>query len=457
MKTIAIHNLGCKVNSYELDVLTENLRKSGHIIVPFDEKADIYVVNTCTVTNIADRKSRQMLHKAKRENPEALIVALGCYVESANLQTQKDDCIDIALGNKDKEKLLTIIADYEKAKRSRTVAPDSYKESLQGKSVPVAEEEKPFHLGLHELPTRTRSYIKIQDGCNMFCTYCIIPYVRGRINSRPEEDILREIATLASKGCREVVLTGIHIASYGLDRGESELIRLLGRIQEIPEIKRIRISSMEPKIITEECARAFASIPKLCPHFHLSLQSGCDATLKRMNRHYDINCFEKSVDLLRTVYENPAITTDVIVGFPGETEEEFEISRREIEKIHFYETHVFKYSKRRGTLAAAYEDQIPEKIKHERSSILIQLSRKNAEEYRRLFLDRTVEVLLEEEEKVDGKRVLSGLTDRYVRVGAETAPLSQEEGERLRPGELVKMKTEGFLAGEIIAGKPLLL
>ena len=214
---------------------------------------------------------------------------------------------------------------------------------------------------------------------------------------------------------------------------------------------------MEPKIITKECARAFASIPKLCPHFHLSLQSGCDATLKRMNRHYDIDCFEKSVDLLRTVYENPAITTDVIVGFPGETEEEFEISRREIEKIHFYETHVFKYSKRRGTLAAAYEDQIPEKIKHERSSILIQLSRKNAEEYRRLFLDRTVEVLLEEEEKVDGKRILSGLTDRYVRVGAETVTLSQEEGERLRPGELVKMKTEGFLAGEIIAGKPLLL
>ena len=376
----AVHNLGCKVNSYELDVMTQRLRAHGYEIVPFEEFADVYVVNTCTVTNIADRKSRQMLHRAKKINPDALVVAVGCYVETDREKIEQDPAIDLAIGNGKKGEIAQILEEFLTSNTGG------------GKT-------KQEDTSLLTAPGHTRAYIKIQDGCNQFCTYCIIPYARGRIRSREEEEIITEIRGLAMRGVKEVVLTGIHISSYGKDRGEDPgeaLLRLITRIQLLQGIQRIRLGSLEPRLITETFAKRAAQLTKLCPHFHLSLQSGCDETLRRMNRHYTSSEYLRSVALLRSVYEHPAITTDVIVGFPGESEEEFAVTKGFLQTVNFYEIHVFKYSVRRGTVAAKLPDQVSEPVKAARSDVLLELTSQQAQEYREALIGREEEILVEE-------------------------------------------------------------
>ena len=389
MKTIAFHNLGCKVNAYETDVMMQNLQKKGWKIVPFDGKADVYVVNTCSVTNIADRKSRQMLHRAKKENPEAVVVAVGCYVETGREAVEKDPAVDLAVGTGRKGSLAEILEDYLRERENSGSSGDFRTREDAGNSEDAGDSEDPgsaktldgrtfsnitdhpvYEEMTLEVPGRTRADIKIQDGCNQFCSYCIIPYARGRVRSRKPEDVLREVRALAAEGVKEVVVTGIHIGSYGTDfrgvayndteGGNPDLQRLLHAIAEVPGIERIRLGSLEPRVMNEEFVAAIASEPKICPHFHLSLQSGCDSVLKRMNRHYTAEEFLETAKRLRRYYDRPALTTDVIVGFPGETEEEFEESLRFLETVNFYEIHVFKYSRRHGTAADRMPDQITE-------------------------------------------------------------------------------------------------
>ncbi len=411
MKSVAFHNLGCKVNSYETDVMQQKLLEKGFRIVPFDEKADVYVINTCSVTNIADRKSRQMLHRAKKQNPDAVVVAVGCYVETDPERIQLDPAIDLAIGNNRKneiaETILRFLEDKESEKEHEKEAERRLLANLTDH--PVYEEMQ------LTAPGHTRAYIKIQDGCNQFCSYCIIPYARGRIRSRLQEDILQEVRGLAKDGVKEIVLTGIHISSYGLDREGSELLELLQKLQEVEGIERIRLGSLEPRIITEEFAREAGKLTKLCPHFHLSLQSGSDTVLKRMNRHYTTQEYARSVERLRGVFDRPAICTDIIVGFPGETEEEFAQTMDFVRQIDFYEIHVFKYSMRHGTVAAQRKDQIPEQIKAERSDRLLEITGQQAKAYRDSFLQQQEEILLEEEMTAEGKRYLCGHTMRYVK------------------------------------------
>ncbi len=406
MLKVALHNLGCKVNSYELDVMQQNLQEKGYIIVRFDEEADIYIVNTCTVTNIADRKSRQMLHQAKKRNSNAVVVAVGCYVQTGMELILVDEVIDLAIGNNKKKDLVPILEEFllEKGRISR-VDKTLHQSSVLNMQEPLEYEE----MSLKGTATQTRAYIKIQDGCNQFCAYCIIPFARGRVRSRKSDDILHEVQTLVHNGYKEVVLTGIHISSYGIDfksqqsgdyKGESYLVDLVEEIHKIKGLERIRLGSLEPRVVTRAAAARLAKLEKLCPHFHLSLQSGCDATLKRMNRRYTTEEFRQSVRNLREVYEMPAITTDVIVGFPGETEEEFEETRNYLEEICLYETHIFKYSRRKGTVADKMEGQIVEKVKSLRSSILSELNAKNKTAYSQQFLGGKVEVLLEEEKQI---------------------------------------------------------
>ncbi len=398
---VAFHNLGCKVNSYELDIVRQQFLEAGYEEVPFDREADVYIVNTCSVTNIADRKSRQMLHRAKRTNKDAVVIAMGCYVETAGKDVLKDEAVDLAIANKDKKNTLAILRAYEKSAVETGAAAEI--------STPGSVLLK--HAG------RTRADIKIQDGCNQFCTYCIIPYARGRIESRPQEEILEEIRQIAADGIREVVLSGIHISSYGRDEGrqpEDALPELIDRIAEIPDIERIRISSVEPGIMTQRFIDRAARNEKLCPHFHMSLQSGCDRTLKRMNRHYTADEYYESVLRLRDAYRDPAITTDVIVGFPDETEQDFEASRAFLEKVNFYQIHVFKYSRRSGTPAAVMEGQIPESEKARRSDILLALTAAQAADYRAARIGRQEAVLPEDAVLADGKKWVRGHTERYV-------------------------------------------
>lgn len=444
MKSVALHNLGCKVNGYEMDVMQQELSEHGYRIVPFDTIADIYIINTCTVTNIADRKSRQMLHKAKKENPQAIVVAVGCYVETDQEGVQKDTCIDIAIGNNRKNRIVEILNDYFAEQEQGTVLDKTMCNETMDDIAHTAEYER---MQLEHHPGHTRAYIKIQDGCNQFCSYCIIPYARGRIRSRNQEDILTEIKGLVNEGCREVVLTGIHISSYGLDRGQSELLPLIQRIHQISQLQRIRLGSLEPRIITSEMATAFAALPKLCPHFHLSLQSGCDRTLFRMNRHYTSQEYAEGVKLLRSVYDRPAITTDVIVGFPGETQDEFEESRDFLEKIEFYEVHVFKYSIRKGTVAATLPGQLTDSMKTQRSDVLLQVTREQSHRYRERFIGEKVKVLWEDTEIIDGQSYLTGYTERYVRV----AGIFQNNEENLS-GKFSEMKVTGFLKNDILLG-----
>lgn len=508
MKSVALHNLGCKVNAYELEVIGQKLQENGYDIVPFDKKADIYIVNTCTVTNIADRKSRQMLHRAKKLNPDAVVVAVGCYVQTGKEEALLDGSIDLAVGNNRKKDLVEILAAFlakrekpggrksggdvweektlsqrsvvdisrETAYEEMTLVRPSDVERAGGEAGSGSDAEHGSAGGEacgggrrpeeEALSAHTRAYIKIQDGCNQFCSYCIIPYARGRVRSRRQEDVLREIRGLAESGVKEVVLTGIHLSSYGMDfidktdgdylengkdlRGtameRAYLLNLIREIAAVDGIERIRLGSLEPRIITEEFAGGLAGLPKVCPHFHLSLQSGCDETLKRMNRHYTTEEYYEKVVLLRRVFGNPAITTDVIVGFPGETEEEFTVTRRFLEKVNFFEMHVFKYSKRQGTVAAAMENQVPEQVKAERSARLLELERQQSAAYRQGYIGNEITILTEEAREIEGKEYRVGHTETYVKAAV---PAEKTGGNRLVSGRAIRLLEEDILLLEI--------
>lgn len=434
---IALHNLGCKVNNYEMDVMSQKIKEAGGIIVPFGEKADVYIINTCTVTNIADRKSRQMLHKAKKENPDSVVVAVGCYVETGIEGVKKDECIDLAVGNNKKAEIVEILDEFLEVRNEYD------DKTLGGTSIIDINKTSEYEdMTLSELPGRTRAYIKIQDGCNQFCTYCVIPYARGRIRSRDMDDILAEIEGLVKKGCKEVVLTGIHISSYGVDKGESAIIDLVEKINGIEGLERVRLSSLEPRIITRENAKRLGALKKLCPHFHLSLQSGSDSVLKRMNRHYTSADFKAGVEYLREVFENPAITTDIIVGFPGETEEEFEECRKFVEDINFYEIHVFKYSPRKGTVAAGMKEQLTDRQKSVRSDVLLKLTKEQSKSYREGFLGKELSVLWEDTEEINKITYVIGHTDKYVRVAV---PESEANAYGAISGEISKVIPRIFL------------
>ena len=425
MKKAALHNLGCKVNAYETEAMQQLLEEAGYEIVSFHEKADVYVINTCSVTNMADRKSRQMLHRAKKMNPDAAVVAAGCYVQTKEEEAKQDLAIDILIGNNQKNELVHRLDEFF-AEREEANAENAQKESdtnHQNKVeavVDINHEPQCFEeMSLTKTAEHTRAFVKVQDGCNQFCSYCIIPYARGRVRSRKIESVLKEIRGLAKMGYQEVALAGIHLSSYGVDCEES-LLHLIQEIHKIDGIRRIRLGSLEPQIVTEEFARELSSLEKICPHFHLSLQSGCDATLKRMNRKYTVAQYEEGCRLLRKYFTHPAITTDVIVGFPGETEEEFETTKAFLEKIHFYEMHIFKYSKRQGTRAAVMENQVPEEIKTKRSAELIALSERMSNEFRSYYLGREEEVLFEEPAEINGKTMYVGYTKEYVKVATES-------------------------------------
>ncbi len=383
MKKAALHNLGCKVNAYETEAMQHLLEEAGYEIVPFTQKADVYVINTCSVTNMADRKSRQMLHKAKKNNPDSIVVATGCYVQTSEKEVLNDLSVDIVIGNDRKHDLVRLLEEYSL---------DSVNDTVDDINDGKHDFEELF---IDQTKEHTRAFIKVQDGCNQFCSYCIIPYARGRVRSRRFENVIAEVERLAANGFKEVVLTGIHLSSYGVDFEEATgLLELIQAVNAVKGIERIRLGSLEPKIVTEHFASELSKLDKICPHFHLSLQSGCDATLKRMNRKYTTQIYrdavatlrkyypeasfttkeyERGCELLRKYFVHPAITTDVIVGFPGETEEEFEQTEAYLEHIHFYEMHIFKYSKRKGTRAAVMPDQIDEQIKAARSEKLIAL------------------------------------------------------------------------------------
>ena len=442
MKKAALHNLGCKVNAYETEAMQEMLEKAGYEIVPFREGADVYIINTCTVTNIADRKSRQMLHRARKMNPDAVVVAAGCYVQAQNTRENTDPCIDIVLGNNHKKDLIKVLEEYKAKKAAQKESADAAEKSDVQKNIQDIEEigqTKEYEkLHLTKPGEHTRAYIKVQDGCNQFCTYCIIPYVRGRVRSRTVEDVLDEVRTLAGNGYQEVVLTGIHLSSYGIDfDGNRHLLSLIQAVHQIEGIRRIRLGSLEPGIITDEFARALSELPKMCPHFHLSLQSGCDDTLKRMNRRYTSEEYYEKCCILRRYFDNPALTTDVIVGFPGETEEEFQKSRDFVDKVNFYETHIFKYSRREGTRAAAMENQVSEQEKARRSAVLIELGEKKRKAYEQSFLGKEVEVLVEEEAVIEGRPMQTGHTKEYIRIAFE--------GDKSLKNTIVKVRVDNDL------------
>ncbi len=423
MKKAALHNLGCKVNAYETEAMQQMLEEAGYEIVPFSEKADVYIINTCSVTNMADRKSRQMLHRARKLNLDAIVVAAGCYVQTKEEEAAADPAIDILLGNNRKDRLVEALDEFF-AHQKKTADVTDINQGV----LPYEE------LHLAQTAEHTRAFIKVQDGCNQFCSYCIIPYARGRVRSRRLADILDEVGRLAEKGYQEIVLTGIHLASYGADCGEN-LLHLIQEVHKIRGIQRIRLGSLEPGIVTEEFARELSVLPKVCPHFHLSLQSGCDATLARMNRKYTAAEYETSCGYLRKYFEHPALTTDVIVGFPGETEEEFAATKAFLEKIHFYEMHIFKYSKRQGTKAAVMENQVPEEIKTKRSAGLLELSKRMSAEFREYYKGSIQEVLFEELTEVDGRSMYAGYTREYVKTVAK--PLEPLEN-KMRKGCLIK-------------------
>lgn len=409
-KKVALHNLGCKVNAYETEVMEQKLKNAGYEIVPFEPGADIYIINTCTVTNIADRKSRQMLHKAKRMNPDSIVVAAGCYTETDKEKVIADENIDIVVGNNKKRDIIDILNDYFK-KCEKIDA-----------SIDINHTSEYEEMTLEQLSEHTRAYIKVQDGCNQFCTYCIIPYARGRVRSRKISDIEKEAEILAGKGFKEIVITGIHIGSYGSDFDDKEtgLIDVVEAICKIPGIERVRLGSVEPRTITEDFMQRISKQKEICPHFHLSLQSGCDTVLKRMNRKYNTKEFIKSCELIRSYYKNAAITTDVIVGFPGETEEEHNITKKFISEVGFSDMHIFKYSVRHGTMAAGMPNQVPESIKTLRSAELIELCKKMQKEYRKRYIDSTTYVLFEEKEIINEKEYYTGHTKEYVKIMVES-------------------------------------
>lgn len=408
MKKAALHNLGCKVNAYETEAMQQMLENAGYEIVPFQEYADVYIINTCSVTNMADRKSRQMLHRAKAKNPDAVVVGTGCYIQTKEEEALKDTAIDIVIGNNKKHELVERIEAFMKDHKDRDNVLD------------INHEKQEYEeLFLSRTAEHTRAFIKVQDGCNQFCSYCIIPYARGRVRSRKLEHVVKEVERLAANGYKEIVLTGIHLSSYGTDLGDN-LLHLIQEVHKIDGIERIRLGSLEPRLVTEDFAKELSGLSKICPHFHLSLQSGCDATLQRMNRKYTAEEYAHACSLLRNVFDHPAITTDVIVGFPGETEEEFQITKEFLARIHFYEMHIFKYSKRQGTKAAVMPDQVSEQEKTNRSAQLIRLGEKMSKEFRKHYIGSTQDVLFEEENEIDGRTYFTGYTREYVKVAVES-------------------------------------
>lgn len=435
---VALHNLGCKVNAYEIEAMQQLLEEAGYEIVPFEPGADIYVINTCTVTNIADRKSRQMLHKAKKMNPEAIVVATGCYVQTGGEKLEKDEAIDLVLGNNQKINIVEALAEYAENKPGH------------GSHVIKINQTKEYEeLSIDHTAEHVRAYIKVQDGCNQFCTYCIIPYARGRVRSRNIESVLKEVHSLAEKGYKEVVLTGIHLSSYGVDFPEEKketLLSLIRAVHEIEGIRRIRLGSLEPGIVTREFAEGIAALPKVCPHFHLSLQSGCDETLERMNRRYRSGEYRERCELLREVYGNPALTTDVIVGFPQESEEEFQKSYDFVDGIHFYETHIFKYSRRQGTKAAAMDGQLTEAEKARRSEKMIEMHHRHASDYEKSMIGKELEVLIEEEYTNDGRTWYLGHSREYIKTAV---PKSENYG----VNDIIRVKAERFLEEHIMTGE----
>ena len=431
MKKAALHNLGCKVNAYETEAMQHLLEEAGYEIVPFTQKADVYVINTCSVTNMADRKSRQMLHKAKKNNPDSIVVAAGCYVQTSEKEVLNDLSVDIVIGNDRKHDLVRLLEEYSL---------DSVNDTVDDINDGKHDFEELF---IDQTKEHTRAFIKVQDGCNQFCSYCIIPYARGRVRSRRFENVIAEVERLAANGFKEVVLTGIHLSSYGVDFEEATgLLELIQAVNAVKGIERIRLGSLEPKIVTEHFASELSKLDKICPHFHLSLQSGCDATLKRMNRKYTTKEYERGCELLRKYFVHPAITTDVIVGFPGETEEEFEQTKAYLEHIHFYEMHIFKYSKRKGTRAAVMPDQIDEQIKAARSEKLIALGHDMSKEFRKFDIGKNEEVLFEEKAVIGDKEYFVGYTKEYVKVAKETA-------ENLE-NQIVSGRISGMLTDEIL-------
>lgn len=431
MKKAALHNLGCKVNAYETEAMQHLLEEAGYEIVPFTQKADVYVINTCSVTNMADRKSRQMLHKAKKNNPDSIVVAAGCYVQISEKEVLNDLSVDIVIGNDRKHDLVRLLEEYSL---------DSVNDTVDDINDGKHDFEELF---IDQTKEHTRAFIKVQDGCNQFCSYCIIPYARGRVRSRRFENVIAEVERLAANGFKEVVLTGIHLSSYGVDFEEATgLLELIQAVNAVKGIERIRLGSLEPKIVTEHFASELSKLDKICPHFHLSLQSGCDATLKRMNRKYTTKEYERGCELLRKYFVHPAITTDVIVGFPGETEEEFEQTKAYLEHIHFYEMHIFKYSKRKGTRAAVMPDQIDEQIKAARSEKLIALGHDMSKEFRKFYIGKNEEALFEEKAVIGDKEYFVGYTKEYVKVAKKT-------DENLE-NQIVSGRISGMLTDEIL-------
>lgn len=485
MKSVALHNLGCKVNAYELDYMQQMLLERGYKIVPFDEAADVYIVNTCTVTNIADRKSRQMLHRARNLNPDAVVVAVGCYVQTGQESLEADGTVDLAIGNNKKGELAKILEDYlerrgQTAEQGMSEISAEQKNADAGKHAAAEEQGKTdagkkrpeIHridighaaeyeeLTLRGTAGHTRAFLKIQDGCNQFCTYCIIPYARGRIRSRRQEDVLAEAALLAEAGYQELVLTGIHLSSYGMDRGGTELLPLLRELSKLAGVERIRLGSLEPGIVTEAFAQELGALPKVCPHFHLSLQSGSDTVLRRMNRRYDTAGYLEAVMQLRKTYGNPAITTDVIVGFPGETDAEFRETEDFLSRVGFYEMHIFKYSRRQGTPAADMPGQLTEAGKAARSDRLLKLEKEMSRAFRETFVGKEVSVLFEERMEKDGEGWWIGHTPHYVKVACRAA--EGERGDtsggsfsmqnRILPCQITSFLEEGILLGRISPG-----
>ncbi len=433
-KKVALHNLGCKVNAYEAEAMQQLLKQAGYEIVPFDTGADVYVVNTCTVTNIADRKSRQMLHKAKKMNPDAVVVATGCYAQTDTAKLKEDGAVDLILGNNQKKNIVEALSEYEE------------KHCKKAHIIKINQTKEYETLAIAQTAEHVRAYMKVQDGCNQFCTYCVIPYARGRVRSRKMGDILKEVHALADNGYKELVLTGIHLSSYGVDFADSEketLLTLIRAVHQVEGIQRIRLGSLEPQIVTEEFAAGIAALPKVCPHFHLSLQSGCDRTLANMNRRYRSGEYAERCALLRRYYENPALTTDVIVGFPMETEEDFQASYDFVSGIHFYETHIFKYSRRRGTKAAAMEGHLTETVKAKRSEKMLELHDRRAKEYENSMLGKQLELLLEEEMTIHGEAYLVGHSREYVK-----AAVKKREG--IDVNDIVLAKAEDFLEKNLL-------
>ena len=407
MNKVAFITLGCKVNQYETNAMIQKFIEKGYNLVEHTEKADIYIINTCTVTNVADRKSRQMLHKAKKMNENSLVVAVGCYAQAFSKELEKDELIDIIVGNDRKKEIVDIVEQNIK----ETII------DINDTSVAGEFEE----LNIESIKEHTRAYIKIQDGCNQFCSYCIIPYARGRIRSRRPENIMKEIGRLTDAGYQEVVLTGIHLTSYGKDFEDGiSLIDIIEMIGKIPEIKRIRLGSLEPRVITDEFMRRLTKVQSFCPHFHLSLQSGCDETLKRMNRKYTCSEYMEGCETIRKYYEDAAITTDVIVGFPEESDEEFEVTKKYLRDVNFAQMHIFKYSKREGTVAAANKNQVDDRVKSARSDVLIKLGREMHLEFMNKYLGKKVPVLFEEIIKVDSVEYYMGHTMEYLKVAVKT-------------------------------------